>query len=722
MTGWNSVVRFRLRLSLLEDLHVGTGMGGGEIDATQAVDYDHDPVIPWTHLKGVLRDSAERLNDLGRPNGAGIRLLFGWNSHRNDPAPERGTLVLTNAYLDKPLSKRRRAGIMRWISAAREELSRKPREDFMRIEEFVPAGTVFLADGELPRGLLDEFKVIVAATSQLGADRTRGGGLVELALEEVSLATSSAQLDDQPTSCLRVLLYNLDPLAFPRTANAGNIVESEAFIPGSALFGALVAWQHRAADQTYAERLLAERDVFVTNAYPLPRDVEPGKLDLKSVEVLPIPLNYHSKKSSASDTAFPWWAESAEKRKYLGGEHDRLAERPGEQSDTKRPGDAVFIARLGPGERYRRYDAPLARRMRIAVPDDGLRANQRLFTSEEIPERTVFVADVRFRNREQAKAFGEKFHAILSGSAFLRLGRAGRPITVRPAPVWIDEPAPSAITGELKDGVETARIVLASDLIVRGPKLGFVTRFDRSALERLTECSLGKNDGGGCDVKVLAHSDVATVRTFNASSGLPRAPAYAIRRGSCVQLCAASDEGKGCIRALVERLASERAWGERRHEGFGRMRVYVGDDPLTLSKAFMSGADPGTRSGSPSAGRSADELEAMSREGRKLVTKGGALYVKLSKTAWQSLASIAESAPEGSFQADLKKQLGHLAKRLAKGKDDQKTEAALDSERVLRALGVANGSPGSNKVAKARRLLGLACRWAIAEGLVKEKN
>ncbi|HOJ62450.1 MAG TPA: RAMP superfamily CRISPR-associated protein, partial [bacterium] len=53
--------RFRVTITLQEDMHSGTGMGGSVIDACQFRDREGKPRIRRTHLKGLLRDAAEEL-------------------------------------------------------------------------------------------------------------------------------------------------------------------------------------------------------------------------------------------------------------------------------------------------------------------------------------------------------------------------------------------------------------------------------------------------------------------------------------------------------------------------------------------------------------------------------------------------------------------------------------------------------------------------------------
>ncbi|MGH7269526.1 MAG: RAMP superfamily CRISPR-associated protein, partial [Polyangiaceae bacterium] len=78
--GW---VRRTLSAELLSDAHLGSGSGGGGIDALVARDRHDRPVIWASHVEGVLRDAARRLrgdeeagNFFGRAGGEQQRAVF----------------------------------------------------------------------------------------------------------------------------------------------------------------------------------------------------------------------------------------------------------------------------------------------------------------------------------------------------------------------------------------------------------------------------------------------------------------------------------------------------------------------------------------------------------------------------------------------------------------------------------------------------------------------
>jgi hypothetical protein len=64
-------------------------------------------------------------------------------------------------------------------------------------------------------------------------------------------------------------------------------------------------------------------------------------------------------------------------------------------------------------------------------------------------------------------------------------------------------------------------------------------------------------------------SDCVEVHGYNAASGLPRAPALAIRRGSCIAFSGPGDK----LSLLAQLFAKRDALGERTAEGFGQLRI-----------------------------------------------------------------------------------------------------------------------------------------------------
>lgn len=265
-------VRQALTAELLSDTHLGSGSGGGGINALVARDRYGRPVIWASHVEGVLRDAARRLRG---DEEAGK--LFG------RAGGEQQRAVFTSLYAkDNPESRI-------WRSTAREAFdNRAPKDDTLRVIEYVPKGTKLVGELELPASQLDTLKRLVQEVDALGGGRSSGAGRVKLSLSE---APSLSRRSGAPTGRLVLLLKNRDPLCITATATPDNLIPSLSFVPGRTLLGAVAAWLIAEGDRETAS-LLTSGKVSVSDALPLPH--APSKLE--GVEVLPAPLSLQSKK------------------------------------------------------------------------------------------------------------------------------------------------------------------------------------------------------------------------------------------------------------------------------------------------------------------------------------------------------------------------------------------------------------------------------------------
>jgi len=210
-TGW---VRRTLTAEFTSDAHLGSGSGGGGIDALIARDRHDRPVIWASHVEGVLRDAARRL---GRDEGA----FFG------RAGGEQQRAVFTSLYAnDSPETHI-------WRSTAREAFdNRAPKDDTLRVIEYAPKGTKLVGEVELPASELPTLSRLVLEVDALGGGRSTGAGRVKLSLSE---ATTPQRKASAPTGRLVLLLKNRDPLCITATATPDNLIPSLAFVPGRTL-------------------------------------------------------------------------------------------------------------------------------------------------------------------------------------------------------------------------------------------------------------------------------------------------------------------------------------------------------------------------------------------------------------------------------------------------------------------------------------------------------
>ena len=458
---------YTLTIQLLEELHSGTGTGTLIIDRLQARDETGHPVINGSHLKGVWRDNAERLRILDQHRRAGsnrltddtIKQLFG------DPKTGRGKLLVrslrvkdgANADTGATRDGARTPGHSRyewatadtltWEQTARRPGSRVPEDDSLRRTEHVPAGTEFSGEIILRHAdfaLKQAFERIVKFTDRLGSERSRGSGLIRILSfipkERPSQPSSKRSPSKTPArvSVLRLLLRNQEPVCIPRTGFPGNIIDSETHIPGRALLGALC---QRALDrgQNDLARTLLAREFSIGNAYPLPPNMPyaPGEA-LDKLTVLPIPLNLYSIKEDSgkdTDSLWPHWCDFDPSVRPLRGAplRDELEPNRDTTSSAKRAGANTYLhsASHEPQWWLHHMQCALAMRNRRGPPIGTVkRRDTELFTVEQIPANTWFVADIGCLTAAPREALPALCDELLQDRSELRLGRGGAPIAI----------------------------------------------------------------------------------------------------------------------------------------------------------------------------------------------------------------------------------------------------------------------------------------------------
>jgi hypothetical protein len=532
-------VRQTLTAEFLSDAHLGSGSGGGGIDALVARDRQDRPVIWASHVEGVLRDAARRLR--GDQEAEAFFGRGGGDYARGD----RQRAVFTSLYAkDNP-------GSHIWRSTARESFdNRAPKDDTLRVIEHVPKGTTLVGEVELPASQLDTLKRLVQEVDALGGGRSTGAGRVKLTLCDVSSTPKKA---GPPTGRLVLLLKNRDPLCITATATPDNLVPSLAFVPGRTLLGAVAAWLIAEGDRETASLLTSGR-VSVSDALPLPH--APSKVE--GVEVLPAPLSLQSERPKGATGDVPWWARPSAPTKRL--------DAWGTKEKLKRPEDDLFVSREGESAAWTTFRPARRVRLRNGRPDSK-QADASLFAIEQIAEETHFLAELHGAV-EDLKKLAQKLAAVLEGRRWLRVGRAGAPVEVAQL-AWsgaarTPKPEPKAL------------LTLTSDLLARDEHLRWRTALDETALKELLglDLQLGKS-----------LQDCVMVHGFNGTSRLWRMPAAAIRRGSVFEV-----SGTG-VAKLADRADKNEWLGERTHEGFGRFRIDAALPGVT-SAASASSAKP----------------------------------------------------------------------------------------------------------------------------------
>lgn len=607
-------MRYEIEIELLEDLHTGSGTGGGGVDALQARDAWGRPVIRASHFTGLLRERALELVDWGAVEPESVGALFG------SPGGQRSALLMTSFTLSPGDS----AATQVWASTRRIPHSRRPADETLRSREFVPAKQSFKGEVELTNPTLaDLFERCVGRVDVLGARRSRGAGHVRITCTRED-APERAMPAAGDRLRLRLCLRAREPLCLARTGVPGNIIPTESFIRGQRLRAALASWL---AESGQPSGWVFWPDVLAGDGRPHPARSPISNLD--QLEIRPIPLSIRTPKPTASAKDWPSWARTnggALPGSRLGsrGEVDALlASQPNDDVKRKRPRDAEYLFRARPTDPWRRFSPIIGTRLRNGQLNR--RADERiapeLFADDEIAAETRFIADLDFETVDARDRFVDALAPVLSGASWLRIGRGGRPVEVEQI-AWLSQPVVS------RGPTDRLTLTLDSDSIIRTPTLGFRDHIDVPALRD----ALGEEGATLPDVDLEGTVDgTVEIHGFNGASRLPRAPALALRRGS---VCVLTGHGVTEWRTLLQRRASEGRWlGERTAEGFGRFTL---DLSLGLGRT-----DGEARGDSCPVAVDADEERLADAEG--WIENHWGSFAEVRRTGWHMLRQSARA-------------------------------------------------------------------------------
>ncbi len=483
MTVSGSWIRCKLTAELLSDTHPGSGTGGSSIDALIARDRHDRPVIWASHIEGVLRDAARRLK-----GDAEAEAFFG------RAGGHRQCAIFTSLYVQGSPESRI------WRSTARQAFdNRAPKDDTLRAIEYVPKGTQFVGEVELPEEQYATLKRLIWEVDALGSGRATGSGRVKLSLEKIEVRQRAVNTTKER---LLLLLKNRDPLCITATATPTNVIPSFAFVPGRALLGALANWLIEEGDRHTAS-LLTSGGISVSDALPLPE--RPN--NLASVEVLPAPLSLQSRKPTGSASEVPWWAEPVTPTQRLDDWTKQTQEK------LKRPEGDLLVYRPSADVAWTTFRPERRVRLRNGRPDPK-QAEPSLFAIEQIAEETCFLAELR-GSLQDVQTLVTGLAPVLGGARWLRVGRGGAPVEVVDF-VFTDAGPAVQVQNE-------ALLILTSDLLVRDDYLRWRTALDETTLQSLV--------GAQIQLEQTLQESVA-IHGFNGTSRLWRMPAAAIRRGS----------------------------------------------------------------------------------------------------------------------------------------------------------------------------------------------
>ncbi len=566
---------FNIEVKALEDLHSSTGTGDGVLDSIQITDRFGKPTVRYSHLKGVMLDEATELVEMGAIAEKDMQALFGQKGPGGQALLSGISLRTTGTAPDT----------VEWTSTAREELSRTPKTDTLRIANYMAAGTKLQGMLHLKdKQLADTLKTIIKHTCALGSRRNRGTGAVTIQTNETLPSLVSIEPPKSGQKRLCIVIKNLDPLRFPVTGMPGNIIPTDGFIRGQRLTGALSEWLVNRGEDPGP--LLSGRRISVGDGLPLPSTMDGSKppSDLSQWRVQPLPLNIGSPKPSAQTSSrASWWATPGadQQQRLLDSGHDTIMPWPGQApppGQLKRPKAHEYLLRTDTGESWR-YQPSIRVHMRNRTPHRG--ENAALFSEEEIAEHTLFLAELEFSRDEDAQWFHEHFEDLLNGQSWLPLGRGRSPCEIQSALWASDTPWQSDAPSE------RLNITLRSNLIADDAMMCGYTRWSLDVLiaTHILSTEEAREWQHKGELKVIGErSDSEIIHGFNSVSGLPKLPRQSIRRGSILCL-EGSKSGE-----LHSRLMQQTALGERKAEGFGRFDL----SELTITNPEHSAPDQTT--------------------------------------------------------------------------------------------------------------------------------
>ena len=525
-------------------------------------------------------------------------------------------------------------------------------------------GELELLDGSLKELLTECLKM----TARLGGGRRRGDGLVKITPLEpipVNPLKKLAAPESLEKLNLRLVLRNLDPVCLPLTGSPDNIIPSECYIRGQAVLGMFAGWAvnsgsiQLSADSMKIEEIFSNKIAF-SNAYTLPGLLTDygKKIDVSGLEAAPFPLNIQIPKQGGGEAEAndPWWARDDNVFQCV----DRFTvteEEMRKYGKLKRPKDDWFLFRFkdqnsGEPARWSKFSPLLGIHMRHQAPQNRGKDNTQLFSEEEIAEDTLFVTDIGFHDLDAARKFFSIFEDVLNGRRWLTAGRGGRPVEVAHA-AW----TPFQNQGTFARGNNNIgnrgrlTLTLQSDLIARGPTLGFYDKLDPDAL-----CYLLGMDNNFSSLQVeKSFIDTVEVRGFNASSGLRRPAVLALRRGSAVLIKGNGAEIEELREALAGRIKTRQWLGERTREGFGRFLLDFNPAP-DLNNPIESGG-PGDADADSSKNDHIARTEAVLRKSRELADSLKKAKDGPSKSQWRYLQSRAKAAKNNK---EIKRLLGEI--------------------------------------------------------------
>ncbi|WP_440055961.1 RAMP superfamily CRISPR-associated protein [Pseudoalteromonas sp. T1lg65] len=555
------LVTYHLKITLLDDIHTGSGLGTELINSLQARDGKGYPVLWRQHLKGLLKQKRLELEELA-PNN---KYTTHFQKLLADNGQDDCILIPGSCFMDP----QQKEVTMLWSNTARESsrsisldevsLNRAPKAKSLRTQEYIKAGTTFnstwylCVNEDKYQEYQEAFEILLQRVSHLGANKNRGSGQILLNKDVTITKLENTSQDNADIDTLDITLTNLEPLRLPNTDIPGNIIPTNTHLSGSQLAAAFANWCRLQNNRDLFEAFITKK-FTVSYAYPMhPEKCEPS---------VPAPLNLQTEKASCNKVELPWWSQNLAQKQYIDG----YSNDPNKKAKRLKGSNYITIDE----QAHTLFSQPVAIHMRNSVRtnfDDGSVDDSKLFSEEIIPEHTQFHFTITAEDNKQLQAL----HKLLEQSPLpLLLGRGKAPCEINPNAY--SKQANRALTF---DSEKTLTLVLASPLLCYNPQtVEAYTQLNHDVLNTLFEgLALSSED---CH----SFSEPTKLTGFSHETGLPKQPIPCIAAGSSIHIRHPEKATE-----LVKKLSQCLALGEKQHDGLGQYWWYQGELEITNLQA-----------------------------------------------------------------------------------------------------------------------------------------
>ena len=583
----NKFYRIPFNVELLEDCHSGSGLGmKGIIDDMQARDSSGKPVVWGTTLKGILRNLAEELYSLNYPVATEKRIIQMFGTEGSDSA---SNLVFSGLYFDNSNNENLRPV----FSTSREIHSRKPLDNTFRCIEMLSAGLTAKCEAQLYGESEDvEFlKLLLKRMVSIGGSRSRGKGRIKITdIDPKEVA--DYKLETKEWKRIRLLLRTVAPVCLPKASVAGNIIDSESYISGSKLKGALLTMASLVAPdqkEVFTKETL-EHSISFGNCYPISEQVFKNEV-WKNAEILSVPLTIAAKKSTSVENnlndnskKLPWWSIKKSNNTKIPTKDGTVTDKcfyfdtknnnfllPFDGNYKRIKEEAYIAIDNDIHHYYEQYQPKMISMLRNRTPvirserkvdlrrcgADTKNDEGSLFSTICLSEKEYLLCDIYSDGKN--KNWPSILNYIKQNNLWLRLGRGGQPVKI--ADYLLDYKVQ-----EINKNQDMVILTMTSDFIMRDNTLNFVTSPTKQNFSELFEIDLDK-------INLFSFTEPVTISGFNSSAKVRLPERLAMKKGSVFVF----KGDKSVLDSLYEKLKniykSNKGIGEYTDDGFGRFVV-----------------------------------------------------------------------------------------------------------------------------------------------------